>query len=149
MENIINFILNNIYLIWISYAILIAFIDFKDKEISIVHLIIFALISIIYLINIPDIHIFSAVSNALLPIIIFLYGKCTKSMIIGGADYIFFPFFLAPFEIVKSTLIFVLSIIAMSILSSRLKDEIPFITVVVITYILYTVLECIILYAIL
>lgn len=146
MENITNLLINNIFLIWISYAFIIAIIDYIDKEISIFHLFIFAIISTILLFNKENLNIFYVISNFTLPIIIFAFARCSKQMVVGGADYIFFPFFLAPFSILNATIIFILSIILMAKIYQNTKKEVPFITVLVCTYIIYQIFKAIILY---
>ena len=124
-----------IYALWIGLALYIAIVDYKTRLISVLHLLVFAVLGLSVAI-IQEKTLQDSVFIISLPLIIFGLGHLSKSMIIGGADWIFFPAFLIFYEWEQSVMVFMVSIFIMTVISQLKKKEgvlfeTPFITILV------------------
>lgn len=123
------------YTLWGGLALYIAIVDYRTRLIDLLQLIIFALLGIL-IIFIQEKTLYDTMFIAGLPLLIFGLGQLTKSLNIGGADWIFFPAFLVFFNWDQSVLVFMLSIFIMTVLSQTKRQknklfETPFITILV------------------
>ncbi len=124
----------SLYGVWFLLATYLAFQDYKTQLLALWQLIVFALLSAGLLYLAPQIYIYDAMFNMFLVFFIFGVGKITKSMVIGGADWIYFPAVLAVTPQLVATISFMTSLILMSVITSIVvkknsKKFTPFITI--------------------
>ena len=105
-----------VYALWSGLALHIAIVDYKTRLIYLWQLLVFAVFGglVVFVQDKPIVEVAFIVA---IPLMVFALGLITRSMVLGGADWIFFPAFLVFFPFQESLYVFMISILMMSLLS--------------------------------